>query len=271
MASGEGARRRAVLIFQHHRLPRRGGGGGGEGSRTDGEEKWLADPLENAAAFAAVRKRGISDPWQLAALALHFLNKGGAPLRDANEATDQPAAIVAQVTAPRVQGKTLELWARDQRGDNVVRYQVDLEAATLSAQTGAQLAAVGQDVVAQALQLLAGSSDTMYPGAIDALVAACSQPRARTALHDVIRNHGNTSAREWAAFQAASCHDDETVAILIQALDKDRAAGVRKNAADALGKLAASKARTALERAQKDPDMSVRGAAERAIAKLRGA
>jgi hypothetical protein len=226
------------------------------------------DPIEGAVALAQVRQRGVSDPWDLAALALHFLAKGGSPLRNASEAKDQPAGIAAKVAAPQLQGNVLEFWGRDQRGDSLLRHRVDLEAGTITSQSGAQLAAAGLDLVAEAQKLLAGTSVTRYPGAIDALVASCADPRAPAALNDVIRKHGNASAREWAAFQAAACHNDDTIAALVHALEKDSAASVRKNAADALGKLAASKARAALERAKRDPDVSVQGAADRALQKL---
>lgn len=226
------------------------------------------DVLEGAAAFAAMRKRGVSDAWQLSALALHFLAKGGTPLRDAAEAKGQPAAVVAKVTAPRLTGKTLEFWALDGRAEQLLRYQVDVDAATIAMQPGAQLANAGADGIAQAQKALAGAADTMYAGAIDALVAACADPRAPAALNDVIRKHGHASAREWAAFQAARCHDGETPAALLFALEKDAAPMVRKHAADSLGKLGVAKARPALERAKADPDPNVSGAAGRALAKL---
>ena len=49
---------------------------------------------------------------------------------------------------------------------------------------------------------------------------------------------------------------------------KDTDAKVRKHAADALGKLGAKEARAALEKAQRDPDPDVAGAAGRAVKKL---
>ncbi|HWN68696.1 MAG TPA: HEAT repeat domain-containing protein, partial [Haliangium sp.] len=145
---------------------------------------------------------------------------------------------------------------------------VDLTTQTMSSVAGGQLAAAGKDPIDLAKQQLAGPSDTLYPGAIDALVAACADPRAAAAINEVIRSHPNAGARGWAAFQAATCKDGQTVAALIHALEKDSAAGVRKNAADTLGKLAAREARAALERAQNDPDVSVRGAVGRALKKL---
>ena len=226
------------------------------------------EPLTGAGGFRAMRERGVSDPWELAALALHFLGKGGTPLRNAEEAKNQPADVMARFHAPRVQGNTLEFWGWDQRASSLVRFQVDLATQTMSSVAGGQLAAADKDPIDLAKQRLAGTSDTVFPGAIDMLVAACADPRAPAALNDVIRSHPNAGAREWAAFQAAKCKDGQTVAALIHALEKDTAAGVRKNAADTLGKLAAGEARAALERAQNDPDVSVRGAVGRALKKL---
>lgn len=233
-----------------------------------------ADPLTGAAALAAVRQKGVSDAWQLGALALHFLVKGGAPLRDGKEATGLPPAIAAKVTAPRQTGDTLELWARDERGDSLLRYQFDLAAGTFTVQSGAQLAAAGADPVEQAQKALALPSDTMYPGAIDALVAACGDAKhaskARAALVEALRKHPSAAAREHAAFAAAGCKHDTIIAALIAALDGDSQPSVRKHAADSLGKLGASAAKAALERAAKDADPNVSGAAGRALKKVGG-
>lgn len=233
-----------------------------------------ADPLTGAAALAAARGKGITDPWQLGALALHFLVKGGAPLRDGNEAQGQPPAIASKVTAPRLAGDTLELWARDERGDSLLRYQFDLAAGTFTVQSGAQLAAAGADPVEQAQKALAMPSDTMYPGAIDALVALCAdpkhQPKARAALVEALRKHPSTAAREHAAFAAAGCKHETIITALIAALEGDKQASVRKHAADSLGKLGATAAKAALERAAKDADPNVSGAAGRALKKVGG-
>jgi HEAT repeat protein len=128
--------------------------------------------------------------------------------------------------------------------------------------------AAGEDPISRAQADLASGSASGHDTAINALVAACGDPRAAATINRTIVQHPQAKARAWAAFQAAKCHDAQTTASLITALDGDADATVRKNAADALGKLADGAARGALEKAAADPDPDVRGAAGRALAKL---
>lgn len=227
-----------------------------------------ADPLTGKDALHAMRSRGVSDPAQLAALALHFLARGEKPILD-------PAAVKADlpevrklVRPPQLQGSLLEVWSLDGRGELLVRHQVDLGTYQLTSQAGQALLTAQKDPIDVALQQLAGPSISLYDGAIDAIVAACKNPRAAPALNDVIAKHKHPKARGWAAFQSVNCKDGKTVGVLIAALEKDTDATVRKHAADSLGKLGAKEAKAALEKAQKDPDADVAGAAGRAVKKL---
>ena len=226
------------------------------------------DPLTGKEALRAVRDRGVSDPAQLASLALLFLARGEHPILDPAKVTADLPAARKLVHPPRIQGNVLEAWSLDERGELLVRHRIDLATLERTSQAGQAIATAQRDPVDVALEQLAGPGPSFYDGAIDALVAACKDPRAAPALNDVIAKHKHPAARAWAAFQSPNCRDARTVAVLIAALEKDADAKVRKHAADALGKLAAKEARAALEKAQRDPDLDVAGAAGRALKKL---
>ena len=226
-------------------------------------------PLEGPAAFRAVVARGVTDPAELASLTLLFLGRGGKPIRAASEAPDLPAEIVARIAPPTVEGDALVFWSFNETAEDVIRHRLDLASLALTRQHGAELQAAGADAISRAQADLASGSASGHDTAINALVAACGDPRAAQVLNRTIVQHPQGKARAWAAFQAAKCHDAQTAASLIAALAGDAEAAVRKNAADSLGKLGAAEARSALEKAAADPDAGVRGAAGRALAKLR--
>jgi hypothetical protein len=225
-------------------------------------------PLTGAEGFRACVAHGISDPAQLASLALLFFAAGGKPVVVGTAAKHDTPAVQRLVHAPAVDHGTLEFWGLDQRGELLIRHRLDLAALHLESQAGQALVTASRNPIDVAVEQLAGASSSLYMGAIDALVAACKDPRAATALDNVIARHRDSEARRWAAFQAHACHGANTVSVLIAALEKDADAPVRKAAADSLGKLAAKPARAALERAQHDPDPDVAGAAGRALKKL---
>jgi hypothetical protein len=225
-------------------------------------------PMSGAEAFKAVRARGVSDPTQLAALSLLFFRKGGNPIVDATEAGSQPPAVRAAIKPPAIHGNVLEFWGWDEQHEQVMRHQLDLTTLQLQSQNGQLVTNQSANPIDQALARLAGPSATMYQGAIDDIVAACSDPRAAAALSQIITTHQHADARSWAAFQSPNCHDAKTVPALVSALERDKDARVRKQAADALGKLKATAARDALTKAQSDPDADVSGAAGRALKKL---
>jgi hypothetical protein len=225
-------------------------------------------PLTGADGFRACVGHGVSDPAQLASLALHFFAAGGKPVVDGTAAKQETPAVQHLVREPSVDHGILEFWGLDQRGELLVRYHLDLTTLRFESQAGQVITAAKKNPIDVAVEQLAGTSSLMYQGAIDMLVAACKDPRAAKVLDDVIAKHKNAEARAWAAFQGATCHSPNTVAVLIAALQKDPEAPVRKQAADALGKLGAKEAKAALEHAQKDPDLDVAGAAGRALKKL---
>jgi len=225
-------------------------------------------PLVGADGFRACVAHGASDPAQLASLALLFFAAGGKPVVDGTAARQEAPEVQRLVRAPAIDHGILEFWGLDQRGELLVRNRLDLSSLHFESQAGQSIVAAKQNPIDVAIQQLAGTSSLMYEGAIDMLVAACKDPRAAKVLDDVIAKHKNAEARRLAAFQSATCHGPNTVAVLIAALENDPEAPVRKQAADALGKLAAKPARAALERAQHDPDADVAGAAGRALKKL---
>jgi hypothetical protein len=225
-------------------------------------------PLTGTDGFRACVSHGISDPAQLASLALLFFAHGGKPVVDGTTAKHERPEVQHLVHAPTVDHGVLEFWGLDQRAELLVRYQLDLSTLHFESQAGQAIIAAKRNPIDVAVEQLAGTSSLMYAGAIDMLVAACKDPRAAKVLDDVIAKHKNAEARAWAAFQSATCHGANTVTVLITALQKDPEAPVRKQAADALGKLVAKEARAALEHAQHDPDPDVAGAAGRALKKL---
>jgi hypothetical protein len=227
-----------------------------------------ADPRVGPDGFRAVQERGVTDATQLAHLAMLFFADARAPITELAAVASQPPEVRAMVRTPVIDGRTLELWAWDEYAEGVVRYRLDLDTLAIAQEHGAQLAAGKQDPVDVARARLGGASDMAYRGAIDMLVAACADPRAAVLLNEVIAGHHHAEARGWAAFQAATCNNADTVAALIKALETDKVATVRKHAADTLGKLGATAARKALDAAQSDPDADVAGAARRALKKL---
>ncbi|MDQ3364782.1 MAG: HEAT repeat domain-containing protein [Myxococcota bacterium] len=228
-----------------------------------------ADPLTGKEALRAVRSRGVTDAAALAKVALLLLARGEQPILDPGTATMDLPAVRKLVRAPAIEGTTLTMWSTDQRGSLLVRHRVDLTTLELTSQPGQALVTAQRDPIDVALEQLAGKSTSLYDGAIDALVAACQDPRAAKALADVVARHPNAQARGWAAFQSATCHDAGTVRVLIAALTKDPEATVRKHAAASLGKLGAKEARGALDQAaQQDADLDVKGAAGRALKQL---
>lgn len=228
----------------------------------------VPDPLTGKEAFRAVRDRGIADPARLASLALLLLAHGEKPILDPSSVTEDLPEVRKLVRAPAIRDNVLEVWTFDKRGELLVRYRVDLGTLEISSQPGQNLVTAQRDPIEVAVQHLAGSNNSMYQSAIDMLVAACKDPRAPAALNNVIAKHKHPEARGWAAFQSPSCRDGKTPDVLIAALEKDADATVRKHAADALGKLGVKQARAALEKAQRDPDLDVAGAAGRALKKL---
>jgi len=150
----------------------------------------------------------------------------------------------------------------------LIRARLALDSLQLDEATAHELVDGAADPTETARELLASTSTTAHDDAIRRLVAACEHPAAATLLAETAQSHAVASARAAAAKAARDCHGDETVAALVAALS-DAEAAVRMNAADSLGYLGASEARSALEQVyQNDTDADARGGARRALKKI---
>lgn len=170
----------------------------------------------------------------------------------------------ARVGAPAIHGDALVFWVATTDEPRV------LERGTLVLSTGAfelEPQLPHPRAVANAIATLAGGGISRYPGAIKLLAASCAEPAARQALVVALRNHPRDRSR---ADIAASIHKCGGAAVdpLIQAMQHDRSAMVRSEAASALGRTGDPRARPALAKAARSDDANLAWAAKNALAKL---
>jgi len=96
----------------------------------------------------------------------------------------------------------------------------------------------------------------------------CDQPRARQALLSALGNHPRIKTRAAIADELHRC-GAAAVDGLITAMQGDRSALVRRQAATALGRIGDARARAALGKATRSEDDNLAWAAKNALGKLK--
>ncbi|HEU4727924.1 MAG TPA: HEAT repeat domain-containing protein, partial [Kofleriaceae bacterium] len=122
-------------------------------------------------------------------------------------------------------------------------------------------------MIARAIATLGGVSILRHPAAIRTLADACSDPKARQALVSALASHPRARSRMAIADQIHRC-GAAAVDPLINAMEQDKAAMVRSQAAIALGRIGDSRARPSLAKAARSEDANLVWAAKNALGKI---
>jgi hypothetical protein len=171
----------------------------------------------------------------------------------------------ARVTAPALGKDSLAfwVWTTDQ--------PAMLERGVLTLATGAlelELVTASPAVaISNAMTTLGSDRVSRHVVAIRTLADACSDTRARQALMSALVSHPRLKTRIAIAEEARRC-GPAAVDGLITAMEQDRAAVVRSEAARALGRIGDSRARPALAKAVRGQDANLAYAAGNALKKL---
>jgi hypothetical protein len=172
----------------------------------------------------------------------------------------------ARVAGPAIKGTTLTFWLWTTETPR------SLEKGTLELTTGnlelAPPAMPREAAIARALATLAGPSVSRHPAAIKALVALCSDARARQAVLSMLANHPRDRTRAAVADEVHKC-GAPAVEPLINLMERDRSAMVRTQAALALGRTGDARARPALAKASRGDDANLVWAAKSSLGKLK--
>jgi hypothetical protein len=180
-------------------------------------------------------------------------------------APDNPEQRKAKVRPPVIAHNTLMFWVSTTEVPRL------LEKAKLDLATGAlELSAlpISHDkAIANAIASLTGVSVSMHTRAIKTLADACAEPKPRAALLGALASHPRTQSRAAVADAAHKC-GTAAVGPLIDAMEHDKSALVRTQAAGALGRVGDPRARPALAKAAKSEDANLAWAANNALKKL---
>ena len=122
-------------------------------------------------------------------------------------------------------------------------------------------------MISNAITTLGSASVSRHAVAIRTLAASCAEPRPRQALLAALGNHPRVKTRVAAAAEAHQC-GAAAVDALITAMEKDRAAQVRSQAASTLGRIGDERARPALAKAVRGEDANLAWAAKNALKKI---
>lgn len=146
-----------------------------------------------------------------------------------------------------------------------------LERGKLDLKTGAleiaPLPASHEVAINNAITTLGSVSVSRHAVAIRALAAWCGEPRPRQALISALGNHPRARTRAAVADEAHRC-GAALVDPLISAMQHDRAALVRREAATALGRIGDARARPALAKAARGDDGDLAWTASNALKKI---
>ena len=121
--------------------------------------------------------------------------------------------------------------------------------------------------ISNAMTTLASNHVSRHAMAIKTLADACAEPRARQALISALASHPRIKTRVVIAEEARRC-GATAVDGLITAMEQDKSAVVRSEAARALGRIGDSRARPALAKAVRGQDANLAYAAGNALKKL---
>jgi len=204
---------------------------------------------------------GGADRKVIAQVALWVAQDDGAILDKAKT----PEQRKARVGPPAVTGGTLGFWVlTTDPKPQVEHVQLDLSNGLLELQPLPEPAKLAID---RAILTLSSPAVSRHAAAIRTLAAACADSRARQALLGALASHPRVKARAAAADEAHRC-GSAAVDALVTAMERDRSALVRQQAAAALGRIGDARARPALARASRGEDANLAWTAGNALKKL---
>ncbi len=217
--------------------------------------------LEGRDLVRAVIEHAPADRKAIAQVALWVAQDDGAIL----DAAKTPAQRKARVGPPAVTGGTLGFWVlTTDLTPEVEHGQLDLSNGLLDLQP---LPLPPQLAIDHAIITLGSVAVSRHVAAIRTLAAACADPRARQALLGALASHPRIKARAAIADEAHRCGPD-AVGALINAMEQDRSALVRRQAAAALGRIGDARARPALAKAARGEDANLAWTAGNALKKI---
>lgn len=123
-------------------------------------------------------------------------------------------------------------------------------------------------VISNAMTTLGSVNVSRHAVAIRTLAALCAEPRPRQALLAALANHPRVKTRVAVAAEAHRC-GGTAVDALVTAMEQDKAAQVRSQAASSLGRIGDDRARPALAKAARGEDANLAWAAKNALKKLK--
>jgi len=202
-----------------------------------------------------------ADPKVIAQVALWVAQDDGAIL----EAARTPEQRKARVGPPKVTGGTLGFWVLTTDPPPQIEHgQLDLTNGLLDLQPVPLPAKVAID---RAMITLGSVAVSRHAAAIRTLAAACADNRARQALLGALASHPRVKARAAIADEAHRC-GPAAVDALVTAMERDRSALVRGQAAAALGRIGDARARPALAKAARGEDANLAWTAGNALKKI---
>jgi hypothetical protein len=176
-----------------------------------------------------------------------------------------PEQRKARVGPPAVTGHTLGFWVLTTDPKPQVEHgQLDLSNGLLDLQPPPLPAKVAID---RAMITLGSVAVSRHAAAIRTLAAACADNRARQALLGALASHPRVKARAAIADEAHRC-GPVAVDALVTAMERDRSALVRGQAAAALGRIGDARARPALAKAARGEDANLAWTAGNALKKI---
>lgn len=202
-----------------------------------------------------------ADRKAIAQVALWVAQDDGAILDKAKT----PEQRKARVGPPAVTGHTLGFWVLTTDPPPQVEHgQLDLTNGLLDLQP---LPLPPKVAIDRAMITLGSVAVSRHAAAIRTLAAACADSRARQALLGALASHPRIKARAAIADEAHRC-GPAAVDALINAMEKDRSALVRRQAAAALGRIGDARARPALAKAARGEDANLAWTAGNALKKI---
>jgi hypothetical protein len=202
-----------------------------------------------------------ADRKAIAQVALWVAQDDGAIL----EAAKTPEQRKAKVGPPAVTGGTLGFWVlTTDLTPQVEHGQLDLSNGLLDLQP---LPLPPRLAIDRAMLTLGSVAVSRHVAAIRALAAACADSRARQALLGALASHPRVKARAAIADEAHRCGAG-AVGALINAMEQDRSALVRRQAAAALGRIGDARARPALAKAVRGEDANLAWTAGNALKRI---
>jgi hypothetical protein len=198
----------------------------------------------------------------LARVALAVAQREG----DLLDAPTTPEQRKAKVRPPTIAGNALTFWVwTTDVPRSLERGKVDLATGAVDI---APPPMPHDAMIARAIATLGGVSVLRHPAAIKTLADACSDPKARQALVSALASHPRPRTRVAVADQIHRC-GAAAVDPLINAMEQDKSAMVRPEAASGLGRVGEPRARPSLAKAARSEDANLAWAAKNALGKIK--